>query len=148
MGATSHVAGQLGRLQVLAVIPVCAGDSVKITWRGAIRMSPLQRYMTVDPQYDLMVSYRPHRHSYGQQFVNLMTDGIKETETFPGVSVTNVAYLGLPLTTGTLPQWWVGHYNKFFNEYIRVPTDASGIRAENFERRMRPLESLERLRRV
>ncbi|AXL15490.1 major capsid protein [Microviridae sp.] len=125
----SHTVGQIGRIQTVAVIPVCAGDSIRLNWGSAVRLSPLKRYMTSDPQFDLTWFYVKHRHAYGQAWEDFVQDGIMETETFAGVGVTNVAYLGMPLYTGTVPLWLTHAYNEILNRYYRFPTDEARIRA-------------------
>lgn len=132
MPAESHTAGHMGRLQTLAVVPVCAGDSVKITWNGAVRLAPLKRYMSSDPRYDMFWFYVPHRHAYGKDWIDFIQEGINEAVTFGGVAATNIAYLGMPLFTGTIPTWLVHAYNATWNRYFRIPTDDASIRADTF----------------
>lgn len=129
LGHQSHMLGQVGRLQTHAVIPVVAGDSVKIQWNGALRLSPLKRYMTSDPKYDMMWFYVPHRHAYGQDWIDFIAQGYDESITFPTVTASGLQYLGAPRINGVYPYWLVHAYNAIYNRYIRNPTDDAALKA-------------------
>lgn len=122
----SLVAGQMGRLQTIGVIPVVAGDSFELNIEGIVRLSPLRRPLVVDARVDTFAFFVPYRHIYGQDWIDFIKEGIDEAETFTGVS-TAVAGLatcnlfGTPNAT-TLPLWQVAGYNRIWNRYFRHPT--------------------------
>lgn len=130
----SHMVGQIGRIQTHSVIPVVAGDSISIQWHGAIRLAPLVRYMTSDAKVDIVASYVPHRHSYGQQWIDFIQQGYDESITFPTIgSSNNVACYGQPIFAASeLPYWLVSGYNRIRNRYFRNPTDDASIVADDY----------------
>ena len=79
----SFMSGKMGRLMTLALIPVVAGDSIGIDFRGIFRLSPLRRNLVVDAHCDLYVFYVPHRHVYGDDWVDFIKQGVDEAITFP-----------------------------------------------------------------
>lgn len=121
--------GDIGKLQTLSVLPVVAGDSVTVELEGVWRLSPLRRNMVVDCAVDMFCFFVPHRHIYGQQWIDFIKAGHKETETFPTTTapaLENIDYLGSAIDGGeTFPQWLNGGYNQIWNRYFRSPTDAN-----------------------
>ena len=134
MPAQSHMIGKVGRLQTQMIIPVCAGDSVSVRWHGAHRMAPLVRYMSSDAVLDQFAFYVPHRHAYGQDWIDFVKEGINEAVTFDTVSTnSDVAYLGTPIMNATnLPLWLVHAYNAIWNRYFRVPSDDASLLADDY----------------
>ena len=63
-------AGKIGRLKTISWTPVVAGDSYETEMVGAIRLSPLRRGLAVDSRVDVFTFYIPHRHVYGQQWID------------------------------------------------------------------------------
>jgi len=146
----SFSCGNIGQLQCLAVIPIIANDSISLNLDGIIRLSPLRRNLTVDAKVDYFAFYVPHRHIYGQDWIDFIKDGTKETETFTGVTVTTdrVSYLGDYDVGDIIPLWVVGGYNRIWNRYFRSPSDPneradtylpSGTSERNFGFRCGPL---------
>src|SRR5262245_48754811 len=64
------LAGQIGRLITISTTPVIAGDSFEMDAVGALRLSPLRRGLAIDSTVDIFTFYVPHRHVYGEQWVD------------------------------------------------------------------------------
>lgn len=124
----SFMCGNMGRLQTLSVIPVVAGDSFAVSVDGIFRLSPLRRNLTVDALVDVFAFYVPHRHVYGDDWIDFIKQGIDESITFATIDLSTsvVHYLGAPTLTGEIPKWLVTGYNRIWNRYFRAPTDVSG----------------------
>ena len=58
----SLMAGNIGRLQTLSLIPIVAGDSITLNLDTVIRLTQLRRDMVIDAKVDLFAFYIPHRH--------------------------------------------------------------------------------------
>ena len=126
----SFMAGQIGRLQTLSVLPVVAGDSVNINLEGVFRLSPLRRNLTVDASLDLFAFYTPYRHIYGDDWINFIKQGVDEAVTFSTLTVSGAApisYAGARSISGTVPLWPTATYNRIWNRYFRVPTDTGAV---------------------
>src|SRR5690625_3499222 len=73
------LAGQIGRLITISTTPVIAGDSFEMDAVGALRLSPLRRGLAIDSTVDIFTFYVPHRHVYGAQWFQFMTDAVHFT---------------------------------------------------------------------
>src|SRR5258708_40068302 len=73
------LAGQIGRLITISTTPVIAGDSYEMDAAGALRLSPLRRGLAIASTADILTSYVPHRHAYGEQCIKFMKDGVNAT---------------------------------------------------------------------
>ncbi len=126
--------GEIGHLQTLACIPVMAGDSISVDLEGVFRLSPLRRNLLIDLHMDMFCFFVPHRHIYGEDWIDFIKDGKNETVTFPGV--TNPAknsYLGANFAANdVIPLWMVAGYNRIWNRYFRSPTDDARLRDDDF----------------
>src|SRR5260221_288718 len=71
--------GQIGRLITISTTPVIAGDSFEMDAVGALRLTPLRRGLAIDSTVDIFTFYVPHRHVYGEQWINFIKDGINDT---------------------------------------------------------------------
>ena len=131
----SHNAGKMGRLQTISRIPVIAGDSFEVDMQGVFRLSPLRRNLTVDAHVDLFAFFVPHRHIYGDDWIDFIKQGTDETITFPTVVVggtNDLFYLASGMPTGTFPQHIIAGYNRIWNRYFRAPTADADILADTF----------------
>lgn len=132
----SIVAGDIGRLQTLSVIPVVAGDSMAIQYDAVMRLAALRRDLTLDAQVDLMAFYIPHRQIYGENFQLFINQGVDEviTLTLGATSGTPPEeYFGHRAKAATAyPLWVVAGYNRIFTRFFRPPTDLSKIRTDAF----------------
>src|SRR5690625_1725605 len=73
------LAGQIGRLITISTPPVIAGDSFEMDGVGALRLSPLRRVLAIASTVDIFTFYVPHRHVYGEQWINFMKVGVNAT---------------------------------------------------------------------
>lgn len=130
----SFDAGEIGHLQTIAAIPIVAGDSVSVDLEGIWRLSPLRRNLVVDCQIDMFAFFVPHRHIYGEEWIDFIKEGKNATANFPPAS-TNVTidYLGAHYSVDEeMPLWVPGGYNRIWNRYFRAPTDDVKIRADDY----------------
>src|SRR2546430_1740480 len=81
------LAGQIGRLIIISITPVIAGESFEIGVVGAFRLSPLRRGIAIDSTVVIFNFYVPHRHVYGEQWIKFMKDGVNATP-LPTVNTT------------------------------------------------------------
>src|SRR5690625_6821980 len=91
------LAGQIGRLITISTTPVIAGDSFAMDAVCSLRLSPLRRGLAIDSTVDIFTFYVPHRHVYGEQWIQFMKDGVNATP-LPTVNTTgyidHAAFLG------------------------------------------------------
>lgn len=118
------IAGEVGRLNTVSCIPVCAGDSMEINMPMVIRMSPLRQPLTIDAKFEVFGFYIPYRHIYGDDWISFIEAGVDETTTFTGVNMGTDEYhyhgCGSKLT-GNVPAWIVKGYNRIWNRWFRIP---------------------------
>ena len=118
--------GKLGRVQTISWIPVAAGDSLEIGLNGYLRMSPMRRNVILDNHYAIHCFYVPHRHIYGDTWVEFLKDGIDETQTFSdsGTVTANPTAIWLKRSNATtVPRFLSAGYNQIWNRYYRDPRD-------------------------
>jgi len=118
--------GQIGRLTTLSAIPVLPGDSIGYNFTGGFRLSPLRRAISIDTRVDIASFFVPHRHAYGQEWIDFIKQGANNPElllssNFTTADVnTNLGYI--PLSTGATPNNILPHgYAAIYNNYYRVP---------------------------
>src|SRR5258708_35829320 len=86
------LAGQIGRLITISTPPVIAGDSFEMAAAGALRLSPLRRGRAIDSTVDIFTFYGPHRHVYGDHWIQSMRDRVNAPP-LPTVNTTgNIAH--------------------------------------------------------
>jgi hypothetical protein len=134
LGHFSFNVGSIGHLQTQTLIPVIANDSLSVNMEGIIRLSPLRRNLTVDAKIDMFAFFVPHRHIYGDTWIDFIKEGNSEDETFTGVSIvtTDLRCMGNYYVGETAPLWVVAGYNRIWNRYFRSPTDAASLRADTY----------------
>src|SRR5712671_8166412 len=93
------LAGQIGRLITISTTPVIAGDSFEMDAVGALRLSPLRRGFAIDSTVDIFTFYVPHRHVYGEQWLNFMKNVVNAT-LLPTVNI--LGYIVNPAFFGTI----------------------------------------------
>jgi hypothetical protein len=124
-----HLTGAIGHARTIDVLPVVAGESLEMRASGIIRLTQLRREIVRDAQVDICGFYRPHRHSYGDDWENFIKSGVDETVTFTGQSTsgaTGNSLHGCFLLNdvpATIPQWLADGYLDIYNRYYKVPTD-------------------------
>ena len=119
--------GQVGRLTCVDIIPVVAGDSLEYSFNGVARLSPLRRQMMLDGKLEFYAFFRPHRHEYGQDWINFIMDGYDESVTFPGVNLSASGiradcFAGWVPSAYSVPSWIPNGYKEIWNRYFRDPT--------------------------
>src|SRR5256886_1022136 len=119
------LAGQIGRLITISTTPVIAGDSFEMDAVGALRLSPLRRGLAIDSTVDIFTFYVPHRHVYGEQWINFMKDGVNATP-LPTVNTTgyidHAAFLGtINLDTNRIAKHLFQGYLNIYNNYCKAP---------------------------
>src|SRR5258707_14235711 len=91
------LAGQIGRLITISTTPVIAGVSFEVDAVGALRLFPLRRGLAIDSTVDIFTFYDPHRHVYGELWIQFMKAGVNSIP-LPTVKSTgyivNFAFLG------------------------------------------------------
>lgn len=120
----SFMVGKVGRLMTLSAIPVVAGDSMGVNIAGAIRLSPLRRDLSLDAMIDLFAFFVPHRHVYGQTWIDFIREGVDENETLESVGLSSgdiAHYLGYNRLDDSVPLWLTSGYARIWNRYFRVP---------------------------
>lgn len=123
-----HTCGKIGRLQTLGTIPVVAGDGLDIKLNGAFRLAPTRKEIVQDAKIDVFVFYRPTRHTYGDDWVNLIKEGPDVTQSgITTVSRTadgdSVEYLGLPVDSANIRRDLLNGYWDIYNWYFKNPDD-------------------------
>ena len=114
----------MGRLQTQAVIPIVAGDSVSMNVGSVVRLSALRRQLTLDAKIDTFAFFVPHRHVYGDDWIDFIKNGTDEGVTFTsGPNANEEMYLGTPLhgTAVPIPLWLSHGYNEIWNRYFKPP---------------------------
>lgn len=127
---------KIGSLQTFFMTPVCAGDSLQVQFDSVFRLAPLRRYLYMDARIDLFAFYVPHRHVYGDDWVDFIKAGIDE-----GVTLgTDTLQAGIQIhccgfrseTAEALPRWALRPYIQIWNRYFRDPSDVAGTLDEDY----------------
>lgn len=120
--------GEIGRLQTLSVIPVVANDSISIDFVGAFRLSPLRRALALDCRIDIATFFIPHRHIYGQDWIDFTKAGTNSTTELDAItdpSALGNVYGFIPGVGGATGHKPYKHlyagYCQIYNQYWRVP---------------------------
>src|SRR3989454_10138149 len=118
-------AGQICCLITISTPPVIAGDSFELDAVGALRLSPLRRGLAIVSTVDIFTFYVPHRHAYGEQWINFMKGGVNATP-LRTVNTTgyidHAAFLGtINPDTNTIPKHLFQGYLTFYNNYFKMP---------------------------
>jgi len=128
--------GYIGGLQTLSLIPVIAGDSFSVDVSAVFRLAPLRKNLYLDFMIDLFAFNIPHRHIYGQDWIDFIKGGVDESITFSGDTMATDASLqcvgSATAAAATLPRWMTRGYMQIWNRYFKDPTDANGDKAENY----------------
>jgi hypothetical protein len=127
--------GKVGRLQTLTVVPVIAGDSYEEDLIGSFRLSPLRRGLASDCVVDVLSFYIPHRHAYGDEWVEFMKEGMKSTPLSKGIAgtaacVSFLGYSGGSIGEGSyrsMPKFITHGYGAIWNNYFKVPYDPDRV---------------------
>lgn len=123
--------GKVGRLMGLSAVPVLPGDGFEQDLVGGLRLSPLRRGMAVDSVVDICTFYVPHRHIYGQSWIDFIEQGWDESVNLTTESCGAQAASPACLATGQLeaniviPSFYPEGYRQIWNNYYRPPTTIS-----------------------
>ena len=133
----SFLQGNVGRLVTLNQIPVVAGDSISLDMRGILRMTPFRRQLIMDAKIGIVTCFVPHRHVYGQTWLDYIEAGYDETETLPSVDAGNGnnwdEFWAIPwLRTGVVPLWAIEGYTRIWNRFFRPPKQGIAERDTTF----------------
>ena len=128
LGNLSFQTGDVGRLMTLNVLPVVAGDSITYGMKAVFRLAPFRRPLIVDPRIDVVHCFVPHRHVYGDTWINFIKEGVNETVSFPSYTLNhgyNNCYF-IPWIRGrsnnaAIPKWLIDGYMNIWNRYFRPP---------------------------
>jgi len=125
-----HISGQIGRTQTLATIPVIAGDSLKISIDGIIRLAPTRKEIVAECQVDILAFYVKHRHVLGnQEWITFLNAGPQNGNPFTGIPVASgyrdPFYLGIKECGSTVNKALVRGYNFIQARYFFVPNTRS-----------------------
>lgn len=126
----AHVVGHIGRLQTLSVIPVVSGDSLELNVDGVMRMGTTRKEIVAECLVDICAFYVPHRHAYGEDWVDLITMGPQAPTTLPAGPAVNADsrdpfYLGIKTCGANVNQALNYGYNAIYQRYFAVPTTAT-----------------------
>ena len=116
---------KLGRLQMLARIPVIAGDSISGKVSGLIRLNNLRRPLAFDIRCDVFGFFVPWRYSYG----NAVMQQIVRDQAFPDANpFTAIATTGhgtdyLLTRHSSIPRHIPNDYKAIWNHFFRDPSD-------------------------
>lgn len=124
-----HTAGHIGRIQTLSVIPVIAGDSLKIALDGIIRLAPTRKEIVSECQVDICAFYVKYRHTYGNQnWIQYLSNGPRNNPAIPpltpfpvGAGYRDPYYLGIKECGATMPRHLLRAYNFILARYFQVP---------------------------
>lgn len=121
----SFANGRMGRLMTLSNILVVAGDVIDVRLSGLFRLSPLRRNLTMDAMVDICAFFVPHRHVYGNDWVEFIKQGVDETVTLgtADAGTEGVWCVGRPSLTGTVAKHILYPYNMIYNRYFVDPAD-------------------------
>jgi hypothetical protein len=124
-----HITGAIGHVRTIDILPVVAGESLEYDLSGILRLTQLRREIVRDAQVDIVGFYRPHRHSYGDDWNEFIQGGVDETVTFTGQSTAGTTHDNLHGrfllhdVPSTIPLWLADGYLDIYNRYFKVPTD-------------------------
>ena len=141
--------GSLGALKVLDQTHVLPGDSFSMDLCGSFRLSALRRGLALDTKVEFFTFYCPHRHTYGDAWMEWLKHGVGDSNsvitepTLPVYEFTaitgaeahskekldhSLSFLGtrpvnLDNTAGKtqLPKHAVSAYFNIYNNYFKVP---------------------------
>jgi hypothetical protein len=120
------VCGQIGRLQTIFTVPTYANDTISINLVGALRLSELKRYLTLDCKVDLFAFHVKHRSIFGSSWTDMIAEGIQHASTLSATytSTVTVECLG-GVPPGNMPDAYPEGYKKIWNDFFRIPNATS-----------------------
>lgn len=128
----AHIAGHIGRLQTISVIPVIAGDSLQLNIDGIIRLAPTRKEIVSECQVDIFAFYVKHRHVYPEDdWVTFLRKGPQTENTFESLPVASgyrdPFFLGIKECGTSVNAALLRGYNFIMARYFLVPnTNTNG----------------------
>lgn len=121
--------GQIGRLQTISRVPVVAGDLIEAHSNLNVSLSPLRQPISMDAHIDVFTFYIPHRHIYGEEWIDFVLDGVESSPLSQFDTISNRAQAtfmarnnGVDVQTGgTLPKWMWQGYQNIYNNFFKIP---------------------------
>lgn len=110
----------IGRLQLLSRIPICAGDSLQINSNVLVRLNQLRRPLAVDVKADVFLFYCPYRFTYKDQWIDFITDGGNESVTFPSLTKSR-PLISLQYNSTVIPAHLFADWCNIWNHWFRDP---------------------------
>lgn len=127
LGRFVFTCGDIGKLKIIDSTPVMAGDSYECDMVGSMRLSPLRRGLAIDSKTDICTFYIPHRHIYGEDWINFMHAG-PDAKPLPSSPIPYSepwasAFLGTGVNTSHhhVPKWLVEGYCRIYDNYFCSP---------------------------
>lgn len=122
-----HVAGHIGRLQTLCVIPVIAGDSLSLNLNGIFRLAPTRKEIVSECMIDICAFFVPHRHVYPIEWPKVVAEGLQNVSGLTAGPSADVGsrdpfYLGVKTVGAIVNKFLVYGYNEIYRRYFAVPT--------------------------
>lgn len=125
LGCTTFMAGKLNHIQTLKRFHIYAGDRFSMDFEGVFRFQPLRQFIARDARVDVAVFFVPHRHVYGQTWLDYIDAGPDGGVSLPAANnaAQSVAYLAQPIRSGILPLRLIAGYNQIINRWYKNPSD-------------------------
>lgn len=133
----AHIAGHIGRLQTISVIPVVAGDSLEINMNGIMRLAPTRKEIVSECQIDICAFFVKHRHIYTDRsfgptnpidWVKVVGEGLQtQVPVLPAGPAVNADsrdpfFLGIRTCGATINKALLNGYNFIYQRYFAVPS--------------------------
>jgi len=123
----AHLAGHIGRVQTISVIPVTAGDSIQARIDGIVRLAATRKEIVSECQIDICAFYVKHRHVLGnQEWIDAMSMSPQQPlNVFPTYPVAaeyrDPFYLGIKQCGANINSALMRGYNYIMGRYFFVP---------------------------
>lgn len=118
--------GNIGQLQTLGRTYVKPGDGYSLMLGGVLALSPLRRELQLDAVIDILSFYIPHRHIYGEDWINFIKQGYDESVSLGGYVLSGSGEHLYPWAMQTkqgqsVPKHIPEGYVKIWNNFCRPP---------------------------
>ena len=116
--------GKVGAVQTADMVNVSMGDSIESTMKFNIRCAPLRSPILLGMKIDCITFYVPHRHVYGEAWMNLIRQGVDASTVLPARNLAAKWWcLGdASLGPGNVPAFYVDPFVQIWNEFYRDPS--------------------------